>query len=157
MRTFIAVVIVCLASVAQSTDDAPLGKLHPDPDIPDARFKPHQMPFELPNDGVARAEISSERFFAVLLQSSPPCTVTEEQRLAVQAQFPGRKVFATRFDCGDEEELITYTNVRAGVGFIAVYAGRTSAEAKRLLAEIKTSGKFPGANLRRMQVVLVSP
>jgi hypothetical protein len=43
------------------------------------------------------------------------------------------------------------------VGFIAVYAGRTSAEAKSLLAQIKTSGKFPGANLRRMQVVRVSP
>src|SRR6185503_17980812 len=66
MRTFIAVVIVCLASVARPPDDAPLGKLHPDPGVPDARFKPHQMPFELPNDGVARAEISSERFFAVL-------------------------------------------------------------------------------------------
>jgi hypothetical protein len=157
MRIFMAVVIVCLASVALSADDAPLGKLHPDPGVPDARFKPHQMPFELPNDGVARAEFSSERFYAVLLQSPPPCTVTEEQRLAIQAQFPGRKVFATRFDCGDEEELVTYTNVRAGVGFIAVFAGRTPAEAKSLLAEIKKSGKFPGANIRRMQVVLVSP
>jgi hypothetical protein len=156
MRPLIALTLFCLTSAALAADAGPVGTLHPDPQVPDPRFKPHQMPFELPNDGVARAEIRSERFYAVLLSSPAPCSVTEEQRLAVQAQFPARKVFAMRFDC-EEEELITYTNVRAGVGFIAVYAGRTAAEAKSFLAEVLEGGRFPGANLRRMQVVLVAP
>lgn len=158
MRSFAALAIVCLASATLSAGTSAVGTVHPDPRIADARFKPHQLPFELPNDGIARAELRSERFYAVLLQSPPPCTVTEEQRLAIQAQFSGRKVFATRFECeGEEEELITYSNVKPGVGFIAVYAGRTLAEAKGLLAEVLAGGKFPGANIRRMQVVLVTP
>jgi hypothetical protein len=155
MRQLLVLTLLCFSATLPA-DTAPLGALHPDPRSPDSRFKPHQMPFELPTDGVARAEFRSERFYAVLLTSLPPCTVTEPQRLAIQAQFPDRKVFALRFDC-DEEDLITYTNVRAGVGFIAVYAGRTSAEAKSVLADALKTGKFPGANLRRMQAVLVSP
>lgn len=155
MRHFLALALLCFAA-AVAADTASVGTLHPDPRLPDARFKPHQMPFELPDDGVARAEVRSERFYAVLLASPPPCSVTEPQRLEIQAQFPDRKVFATLFDCEDGEDLITYTNVRAGVGFIAVYAGRTPAEAREFLAAILKSGKFPGANLRRMQVVWVS-
>ena len=131
MRSLIAFVFWCVASISMSAEP-PLGVLHPDPKVPDARFKPHQLPFELPTDGVARDEFRSERFYAVLLASLPPCTVTEEQRVAIQAQFPDRKVFAQRCDC-EEEETITYTNVRAGVGFIAVYAGLTAEEAKAVL------------------------
>jgi len=157
MRVFVPLLLLCCVTAAVSADPASVGTLHPDPRIPDARFKPHQMPFELPDDGVARAEFRSERFYAVMLASPPPCSVTEARRLEVQAQFPGRKVFATRFECDDEEELVTYSNVKAGVGFIAVYAGRSLAEAKGVLAEVLRNGKFPGANLRRMQVVLVSP
>jgi hypothetical protein len=155
MRTPLAVLLVMLASPALPADDPP-GKLLTNPTVADPRFKPHQMPFDLPNDGVARAEFSSEPFYAVILASPPPCSVTEEQRLAIQKQFPDRKVFAQRFDC-EAEETITYTHVKAGVGFIAVYAGRTREEAKVVLADVVKQGKFPGANLRRMQVVLVAP
>jgi hypothetical protein len=34
---------------------------------------------------------------------------------------------------------------------MAVYAGATPSEAKRILATIKATGKFPGANIRRMR------
>ncbi|MDT7604021.1 MAG: hypothetical protein QOF61_2018, partial [Acidobacteriota bacterium] len=34
---------------------------------------------------------------------------------------------------------------------LAVYAGATRAEAERTLADVKATGKFPGANLRRMR------
>jgi len=44
---------------------------------------------------------------------------------------------------------------RRKAGFIAVYAGKTEAEAKQFLAEVKAAGRFPDANLRRMQVVLI--
>jgi hypothetical protein len=158
MRPLVVLLLSCVASAALSADATPPGVVHPDPDVPDPRFKPHQLPFELPADGVARAEFRSERFYAVLLASPPACSVTEAQRLEIQAQFPGRKVFTTRFECdGEDEELVTYSNVKAGVGFIAVFAGRTLAEAKGFLATVLASGKYPGANLRRMQVVLVTP
>ena len=158
MRPFIVLLLPCVASAALSADAATLGAVHPDPAVPDPRFKPHQLPFDLPTDGVARAEFRSERFYAVLLASPPACSVTEAQRLEVQARFPARKVFTTRFECdGEDEELVTYSNVKAGVGFIAVFAGRTLAEAKAFLGEVLATGKYPGANLRRMQVVLVTP
>jgi hypothetical protein len=34
---------------------------------------------------------------------------------------------------------------------MAIYAGLTPAEANRMLAAVKATGKFPGANLRRMR------
>ena len=37
-------------------------------------------------------------------------------------------------------------------GFLAVYGGDTAAEAKKALAEVKASGRFPAANVRKMQV-----
>ena len=40
------------------------------------------------------------------------------------------------------------------LGFIALYAGETEAEAKPFLSRVQASGQFPGANLRRMQVVI---
>jgi hypothetical protein len=35
---------------------------------------------------------------------------------------------------------------------MAVYAGRTRAEAAKFLAQVQATGKFPGANLRRMSI-----
>jgi hypothetical protein len=157
MRPIVVMLLAGIASAALAGDAVPAGAVHPDPAVVDPRFKPHQLPFDLPSDGVARAEFRSERFYAVLLASPPACSVSEARRLEVQAQFPARKVFATRFDCDDDEELITYTNVKPGVGFIAVYAGRTLAEARGVLAGVLAGGRYPGANLRRMQVVLVTP
>jgi len=43
------------------------------------------------------------------------------------------------------------------VGFIAVYAGDTAEQAQQFLAAVKQTGRFPGANLRRMQAVLGYP
>jgi hypothetical protein len=40
--------------------------------------------------------------------------------------------------------------------FIAVYAGRTSKEAKARLMEVKATAGFPGANIRKMQVRIVT-
>ena len=34
---------------------------------------------------------------------------------------------------------------------MAVYAGRTPAEANAMLARVKAAGKYPGAYLRRMR------
>jgi hypothetical protein len=93
---------------------------------------------------------------SLILAHMEPCTVTEEERLQAQALFPRSKVFSMRFQCDDNiEENITYTNVDAKFGFLAVHAGTTLEEAKKRLAEVNATGRFPGANIRKMQAKLV--
>ena len=76
----------------------------------------------------------------------------------MQPLFPRNKVFATRFECDDDvENNVTYTNVSPRHGFLAVYAGETAAAGKTFLASVQATGRFAGANLRKMQVVFVYP
>ena len=151
-----ALVVLCAAALPGAAGAQ--GSIQPDPARPHGGFKPHQLSFQTPVDGVARAEYRSHLFFAIILKSAPRCSVTEDERLAAQALFPANKVFATRFGCDDEpEEHVTYTNVNAEFGFLAVYAGATSREAEAFLARVKATGRFPGANVRRMQAVIVYP
>jgi hypothetical protein len=115
-------------------------------------FEPHQLPFEVP----PRAAISeSEKFYAVILKSvrdktqdcaSPTIFVPEAERLEAQKLFPHNKVFASRcYEAGNSY----YEGIDPEVMFMAVYAGRTRAEAQAVLAKVKATGKFPGAYLRR--------
>jgi hypothetical protein len=130
----------------------------PDPAHPCPGFKPNDLSFPLPEDDVARAELKSAPFFAVILRTLAPCQITEAGRGEVQKLFPHNKVFATRFQCeGDVENNVSYSGVDAKHGFLAVYAGETQAAARAFLAEVKRTGKFPGANLRKMQVVVAVP
>jgi hypothetical protein len=132
------------------------GKVQPDPQKACRGFKPHELCFERPRDGLARTEYLSEPFYAVILKTTEPCTVTEEERLQAQALFPRSKVFSMRFQCDDNiEENITYTNVDTKFGFLAVHAGTTLEEAKKRLAEVNATGRFTGANIRKMQAKLV--
>lgn len=136
------------------------GEIHPDPTAPctGESFKSHELCFETPRDGVARAEFLSQTFYAVILRTTAPCTITEDERLQAQALFPKSKVFSMRFYCDDSvEENISYTNVNDKFGFLAVYAGRTLQEAKARLAEVKSTGKYAGANIRKMQARLIYP
>ena len=134
------------------------GKIHPDPAQPRAGFKPHQLSFETPQDGVARDEFRSAPFYAVILKSAAPCSVKETERAEIQALFPSNKVFTPLSGCDqDPEDTISYTNVNAKVGFIAVYAGESLEQAQQFLALVKQTGRFPGANVRRMQAVLTYP
>jgi hypothetical protein len=52
---------------------------------------------------------------------------------------------------------VTYTHVPPGVAVLAAYAGGTRERATAFLATVRATGRFPGANLRRMQVVYVYP
>ncbi|HVF56061.1 MAG TPA: hypothetical protein VM934_07910 [Pyrinomonadaceae bacterium] len=114
-------------------------------------FKPHQLPFMLPSNAVI---FETEQFYAVILKSvrdtRQDCTafVPEAERLRAQSLFPHNKVFASR--CSDPEELF-YTGVAPNQQIMAVYAGRTRADAARVLAAVRATGKYPGANLRRMR------
>lgn len=134
------------------------GTVCAEPSRPCRGFRAHDLSFVLPAGAAARAEARSEPFFAVILRSGPRCSLPERERAAAQALFPRRKVFSQRFECGDDpENNVTYTHVNAAAGFLAVFAGRTRAQADAVLAAVRASGRFPGANLRRMQVVFVYP
>jgi hypothetical protein len=116
-----------------------------------ATFEPHDLPFRLPENSVI---FDTELFYAIVLKSIPAkeedCKVfvPEAERLPAQALFPDHKVFTSR--CADVETLF-YTNVNPKFRIMAVYGGTTLAEAKRVLEAVKATGKFPGANLRRMR------
>ncbi|HWA38699.1 MAG TPA: hypothetical protein VG873_12605 [Burkholderiales bacterium] len=156
----IRLVLAVLLSLAGAASADTQGKIQPDPASPcgDGDFKRHELCFGTPKDGIARAEYLSEPFYAVILKTAERCAIAEEERLQAQALFPRDKVFSMRFQCDDDiEEKISYTNVNDRFGFLAVYAGRTAKEANVRLAEVKATGRFPGANVRRMQARLVYP
>jgi hypothetical protein len=153
MRRAAFLIFAALASAAYAQ-----GRLLPDPSKPPPEgFKPHQLPFVTPKDGVAREQYRSLPFYAVILKSGLPCAAAQKERAEIQQLFPAHKVFAQLVDCGDDEDTIRYTNVKDAVGFIAVYGGDTPEQAQAVLTKAKESGRFPGANLRRMQAVLLYP
>jgi len=155
VRAFIVVVALVVSGVALADTQ---GKVHPEPAALCRGFKPHHLCFDVPTDGIARAEYFSEPFYAVVLKITQRCSISEKERLDVQQAFPGSKVFFESFYCNDDvEEFIRYTNVNDKVGFLAVHAGATVKEANQRLSDVKATGRFPGANIRRMQAVLVFP
>jgi len=114
-------------------------------------FHPYDLPFRVPAKAVI---LDTELFYVVILKSMPAANdscdvfIPETERLAAQALFPDHKVFASR--CLEPGELF-YANVSENQRMMAVYAGSTPAEAKRVLTAVKANGKFPGANLRRIR------
>ena len=50
--------------------------------------------------------------------------------------------------------MVWYNNINAEYNFLAVYAGETSGEAKQVLRQVKATGSFNDANIRKMQVVV---
>ena len=124
----------------------------PDPTVrcsSSVEFRPHQIPFRVPPGAVI---FETEKFYAVILKSgrdtTQDCTghVPESERLEAQRLFPRNKVFASR--CHEPDELY-YEGIEPDVRFMAVYAGRTRAEADAMLSKVKATGRFPGAYLRR--------
>jgi hypothetical protein len=114
-------------------------------------FQPNDLPFRLPRNAVI---YDTDLFYAIILKSvSVPennCDtfVPESDRLAAQALFPDHKVFSSR--CAEPGGL-SYSNSSSKAQFMAVYAGLTLADANRMLAAVKATGKFSGANIRRMR------
>lgn len=145
-------------ALAVESASQPAGRVCPDPARPCPGFREHDLSFVLPRGETARDEARSEPYFAVILRSGPRCSITERERRAAQALFPRNKVFSQRFECDDDVgNNVTYTSVNPAVGFLAVYAGGTRERANAFLATVRATGRFPGANLRRMQVVYVYP
>lgn len=131
------------------------GMVCPDPDRPCEGFKPHELSFAIATAfKFDRARDRSQPFFAVILKSGPLCGIDDAERVLAQQKFPGAKVFLHRYLCADFGDKVTYTNINEKNGFVAVYAGETEAEARKVLAQAKVAG-YPDANLRRMQVTVV--
>ncbi|HTK37042.1 MAG TPA: hypothetical protein VL325_00995 [Pyrinomonadaceae bacterium] len=162
----ITFLILVFSLTAFSQKRARLGKVCGDPKQPCSYAKNFQ-PFELPFDtGRNNAIASSEYFYAVVLESAklkPDASCEqafpESQRLAVQALFPNNKVFVVR--CPEPGSNF-YTNVSQDVSLMAIYAGRTLAEAKaslkkvqaarsNALTKISSTGKYKALTIRRMQ------
>lgn len=120
----------------------------------EATFEPYDLPFRMPASAVI---YDTELFYAVILRSvrilpdSCDNFIPEPERLAAQILFPNNKVFTSR--CAEPGRL-SYSNTSSKANFMAVYAGPTLADANRMLAAVKATGKFPGANLRRMRAVM---
>jgi hypothetical protein len=116
-----------------------------------ATFQPHDLPFQVPASG---AIFDTELFYAIILKSSnvpaDDCNkfIPESERVAAQSLFPQHKVFSSR--CAEPGELF-YTNTSPKARFMAIYAGVSLADANRMLATVKATGKFPSANIRRMR------
>ena len=159
----IAIVVVSLVSVdllnsptaAQSKSRArPRGSICGNPQVAcktSATFSPNDLPFRVPQNSVI---YDTELFYAIILKSvrarEDDCNtfVSEAERLETQRLFPDRKVFASR--CVDIENLF-YTNIDPNYRIMAVYGGTTQADANRVLANVKASGKFPRSYIRRMR------
>ncbi len=120
----------------------------------DITFQPNELPFRFSGTPVI---VDTELFYAVILRSVPSpeesCDnfIPEPERLAAQILFTSNKVFTSR--CAEPGQ-VSYSNTSAKAQFMAVYAGPTQAEANRMLARVKATGKFPGANIRRMRAVM---
>jgi hypothetical protein len=116
-----------------------------------ATFQPNDLSFRLPENAVI---YDTDLFYAVILKSVSTADdncdtfVPESERLAAQALFPDHRVFSSR--CAEPGGL-SYTSTSAKARFMAVYAGMTPADANSMLAAVRATGKYPGANLRRMR------
>lgn len=131
------------------------GPVCADPDRPCDGFKPNELSFAIRTPfAFDRGQDKSQPFYGVILKSAPLCSLADHERLAAQALFPRHKVFLHRHLCEDFGDKVTYANVNAKAGFVAVYGGTTEAEAQRVLAQVKASGRYPDANLRRLEVIV---
>lgn len=132
------------------------GKVCPDPNRPCDGFKHNELSFRIATPfQFDRGRDKSAPFYAVLLKSATRCSIAEDERRRVQALFPERKVFVHQYFCQDFGDKVTYTNVNEKYGFLAVYAGETEAEARKILARAQATGQFPDANIRKMEVIVV--
>jgi hypothetical protein len=122
-------------------------------------FEPHDLPFRVPRNAVI---LDTVPFYAIMLKSmdvNPDnCEgfVPESERLAAQLLFPDHKVFSSR--CAEPGTLFYEDVTRSKLVFLtdahmfmAIYAGATLPEARLFLEKVKASGKYPGANIRRLR------
>jgi len=162
--TFAAILVLGLSNAASAQTlemekvrktELTHGKVCPDPNRPCDGFKPNELSFAIAQPfAFDRARDKSQPFYAVILKSGSLCGINDNERIHAQKHFPAAKVFLHRHFCEDFGDKVTYSNVNAKSGFIAVYAGETEADAKKTLAQAIAAG-YKDANVRRMEVIVV--
>ncbi len=152
---FLLIGFLCLPAIVQAQRGKPKrAKVCGDPTKTcktSVDFEAHDLPFEVP-ENVFISE--TERFYAIVLKSfritDAECEtkfVSENERLETQELFPNNKVFASR--CPDPGNLF-YEPIDWHVRFMAVYAGRTKAEATKMLTKVKATKKFSNAYIKQL-------
>ena len=170
MKTIASITLVIVAALVCTTDSAaqshrPVrhgGQICGNPKKAcktSVTFQANDLPFQVDKNMVI---VDTVPFYAIILKSmsakddSCDVFIPEADRLAAQELFTENKVFSSR--CTDPENLfyadVTSRNPRyfsETHRIMAVYAGKTLAEAKKMLEAVKATGKYPGANIRRMR------
>jgi len=117
-------------------------------------FQEWDLPF---NTGRNFVIVESAPFYAIVLKSVKlkdwgDCgnpTFAENERLEIQKLFEHNKVFTQ--NCVESGSNY-YTNIPEQTALLAVYAGRTRAEANRFLKQLQALNKYPGIRVRRMKI-----
>lgn len=158
----VLLLVVSIAVVAASIDvsaqkKAVKGKICGDPTQKckgAENFQTYDLVFDTGKNFVIA---QSEKFYGIVLKSVKlndwgDCghpSFGEDTRLLVQELFPHNKVFA--LNCV-ESGTNFYPGVAEKTAFVAVYAGRTLAEANKFLKTVQATGKFPGVRVRSMSI-----
>ena len=123
------------------------GKVCADPEKPCRRIQAERAVVRIAKPfAFDRGRDKSQPFYAVILMSGPLCGVADRERARAQQLFPRAKVFLHRHMCEDFGDKVTYSNVNAKSGFVAVYGGETEADAQKMLAQARAAGLPGGAN-----------
>lgn len=118
-------------------------------------FQPYELPVEWPENSVIA---ESEQFYAIILKSAKfdyssgaDCNkvYSNDEIQNIQYSFPQNKVFAMK--CGEPGQNY-YTGVGGDFVFIAVFAGKTQAEANKFLKKVKEFDDYKGVKIRKMRV-----
>lgn len=115
-------------------------------------FQPNELPFDILATKGPICE--SVEFYAVILKSQVVSeincngTYSEVERLEAQRLFPENKVFSS-----NRCSAYYFTNVAPSTELLAVWAGPTREAGASILRLVQATGKYPGANLRKMRVV----
>jgi len=117
-------------------------------------FQPYDLPFDTGKNFVIG---QSNWFYGIVLRSKKTeyfgdCekpAFAEPERLALQKLFPKNKVFA--LNC-IESGSNYYTGVVDNTVFVAVYAGKTLAEAYNFLKVVQQQPEFKSVRVRRMRI-----
>jgi hypothetical protein len=158
VRLFAALSLLFLGSTAKAQRQMPICSRPNTQCQSSYTFTAYQLPFTIKEKLVFGKNYKSQPFYAIVLKSlkaagDPDCSyISEAERLESQETWPDRKVFASHNSC--PEELVAYENADPNFNFLAVYAGTTLNEARRVLSQIKASGRYPQAYIKRMRVIL---
>ena len=159
-RSMIITVTVIIAALGMLSVQAFAQRVCGDPTARCAsrgNFEPFELPFET---GKRPIFFESAWFYGIILKTEKMAAdwgdcehpiFGSSERLETQALFPKNKVFT--LSCV-QPVMNYYAGMPDHVAYIGVYAGKTRAAANTFLKQVKATGKFPNAKIRRMRAII---